>query len=61
MTRAVLDAVRNDLDREMRARRRVGLAEELMEIGRRCAESIDPARRFDDHATLLYDERGLPK
>ena len=34
-------------------------AEELLEIGRRCAARLkEPAM---DHADLLYDERGLPK
>jgi antitoxin VapB len=61
LTQAVTDAIRTELERERAKRKRVGLAEELLEIGRRCAERMkDPVPA--EHATdFLYDERGLPK
>ena len=59
-TQAVLDAVRNDLDREKRRTSRQGLAQEILEIGRHCAAHMQPFAS-EDHADMLYDEKGLPK
>ena len=59
VTEAVTTALRERLDREKRVRRRDGMAERLMTIGRRAASlpALDP-RHPDD---MLYDESGLPK
>lgn len=35
--------------------------EELLAIGRRCAESLQPGPAAVEHGDLLYDDRGLPK
>ena len=59
-TQAVLEAVRNDLEREKKRRRKVGLAVELLEMGRRCSARLQPMTSAD-HAAMLYDEKGLPK
>jgi antitoxin VapB len=59
MTRAVAEAVRERLERVRRRRRPEARAEELLAIGRRCAKALKV--RPLDHATLLYDDRGLPK
>ena len=58
-TRAVIEAVRERLEREQRARDRKACSADLLEIGRRCAGY----GRHDttDHGELLYDERGLPQ
>ncbi|MHB8414931.1 MAG: type II toxin-antitoxin system VapB family antitoxin [Thermoplasmataceae archaeon] len=59
MTRAVTEALRERLERVRRQRRPAALATELLDIGRRCARTLKA--KPVDHATLLYDERGLPK
>jgi antitoxin VapB len=59
-TQAVLDAVRNDLEREKQLHRKKGLAAELMAIAGRCSAELRPMKS-EDHATMLYDEKGLPK
>lgn len=57
MTHAVIAALRERLDRLQR--RRHASAEELLAIGKRCAEGLSgPAI---DHAAMLYDEQGLPR
>jgi antitoxin VapB len=58
-TQAVIEALRERLERERRERNRSALACELLAIGKRCAEY----GRHDatDHGDLLYDERGLPR
>jgi antitoxin VapB len=57
-TQAVIEALRERLERYRRLRDQATLAAELLEIGRRCAS----LRRRDtrDHGDFLYDERGLP-
>ena len=60
VTRAVLDAVRNELAREKYSRRRKGLADQLLEIGRRCADHMNGSVSSAGHAELLYDSNGLP-
>jgi antitoxin VapB len=58
-TRAVVEALREHLEREQRIRDRSLLSADLLEIGRRCARY----GRHDttNHGELLYDERGLPR
>lgn len=58
MTLAVIEALRERLDRVKRGRS-IASAEELLEIGRRCAEGL--AGKAIAHGDLLYDERGLPR
>lgn len=55
-TGAVRDALRDALAAEQR-RSRVGMADRLMEIGRRAAAKPGPYLTDDD----LYDENGLPR
>ena len=59
MTEVVTNSLRQRLDALHSARRKEGLAERLMEIGRRAAELpvLDPR----DPDGILYDEFGLPK
>lgn len=59
MTRAVTEALRERLERVRRQRKPEATAEELLAIGRRCASALKGP--VVDHATLLYDERGLPR
>ena len=62
LTDAVTQAVREKLERERAAQpRRRATAEEIMEIGRRCAASIPKKYRKVDVNKLLYDKNGLPK
>ncbi len=55
-TGAVRDALRDALVHEQR-RSREGMAQALLEIGRRSAAKPEPFLTDDD----LYDEMGLPK
>ena len=57
LTTAVTEALRERLERK----RRVGLAERVVEIGREIAATIPEPYRSTPHGNLLYDERGLPK
>ena len=59
ITTAVTRAIQQRLEREQRLRSRRALAQELLEIGRRCA--VNPRRDRRTHGDFLYDERGLPK
>ena len=59
LTEAIRLAVRERLERELR--RGDGLAERLLEIGRRCAGTLGGTYDSADHAALLYDEKGLPR
>lgn len=61
LTTAVTDALRNELNRERNRAAKAGLAIELLEIGRRCAAHIHAPLASEDHAAILYDERGLPR
>jgi hypothetical protein len=61
VTAAVLEAVRAELEREQRLRARQGLGAQLNEIARRCADRIGGTMTSTDHASLLYDDRGLPR
>jgi antitoxin VapB len=55
MTAAVRQALQETLDRPPQGRE--GIADKLMEIGRRSAARSEPFLTDDD----LYDERGLPR
>jgi len=59
MTRAVAVALQERLARVRRSRRQAAKAAELLRIGRRCASHLKGAPA--DHATLLYDDKGLPR
>jgi antitoxin VapB len=61
VAQAVEDAVREELAREKKRRSRGSLAAELLEIGERCASHMEPGVSSADHATLLYDDEGLPR
>jgi antitoxin VapB len=61
LSRAVTDAIRNELERERRRQAKAGLSEELLEIGRRCAAHIRGPVSSSDHAAMLYDDQGLPR
>jgi hypothetical protein len=54
VTRAVTDALRNDLDRRRQRNSRNGLAADLLQIGRRCAEHMTPGVTSQDHGLILY-------
>ena len=57
VTAAVTEAVRERLARK----RRDGIAERLMAIGRRTAPLMKAPWTSTNLGDLLYDERGLPK
>jgi len=59
VTEAVTEALRERLERKARSKSKEGLAERLLEIGRRAAARpiLDPR----DPDEILYDEFGLPK
>ncbi len=61
LTEAVINALRERLEREQRKEQTVAsLVEDVMEIGRHCASlPLLDERRPDD--ILGYDENGLPK
>jgi len=61
LTRAVTDAVRHELEREKARRRRDTLAQQLVEIGKRCAAHVSGGVSSADHAGMLYDSHGLPR
>jgi antitoxin VapB len=58
-TQAVIEALRERLERTKRDRDQRKLAADLLAIGERCAGY----GRHDstDHGELLYDERGVPR
>jgi antitoxin VapB len=59
MTRAVTTALQERLARVRRSRKQGAKAADLLRIGRRCASLLKGAPV--DHATLLYDDKGLPR
>ena len=61
LSRAVTDAIRNELEREKRHRAKAGLSDELLEIGRRCAAHMRGPISSSDHAAMPYDDQGLPR
>ena len=59
MTRAVTDALRQQLAQEKREPG--SRAERLLAIGRDCAARLKEPYLSGDHGDLLYDDRGLPR
>ena len=57
MATAVTEALRERLARK----KRTGLSQELMDIGRDCAARMNSKTRHLDHGELLYDKSGLPR
>ena len=60
VTKAVSDAIRNELERHSRRRARENLAANLVKIGQNCAAHIEQPLHSADHAELLYGSDGLP-
>ena len=61
MTGAITLALQERLAREERRRDLDARVEELLAIGRRCAESLQPGPSAVEHGDLLYDDCGLPE
>ena len=61
VTKAVLDAVRHEVEREKARRRKNSLGDELIQIGKRCAAHMRQPVTSADHGTMLYDSQGLPR
>lgn len=61
MTGAITVALRERLARERCRRDLDGRVDELLAIGRRCAESLEPGPSAIEHGDLLYDDQGLPR
>jgi antitoxin VapB len=59
MTRAVRIALEERLRRESRRQHGAVKAEELLAIGKRCAQRLKG--RIRSHGDLLYDEDGMPR
>jgi antitoxin VapB len=59
LTQAVTEALRERLERVSRQRQKATVVE-LLAIGRRCAAHLHTPATSVEHATLLYDEQGLP-
>lgn len=59
LTQAVTEALRERLERVSRQRQKATAAE-LLAIGRRCVAHLHTPATSVEHATLLYDEQGLP-
>ena len=60
MTTAVTEAIRERLNRVHR-QKNIRLSDQLLMIGRECANRLKEPFRAMDRADLLYDERGLPR
>ena len=59
MTKAVTQALREQLEQVRNRKRHGNMSEDLLAIGRRCARKLKrPVISLEE---LLYDERGLPK
>ena len=61
MTAAITVALRERLEREKRRHDLNARIEELLAIGRRCAETLEPGPSAIEHGDLLFDDQGLPK
>ena len=59
LTQAVTEALRERLERVSRQRQKATAAE-LLAIGQCCAAHLHIPATSVEHATLLYDEQGLP-
>jgi antitoxin VapB len=60
LTVAVTEAVRERLER-LKNEGKKGLADRLLRIGKDCAAHLNETSLTADHATLLYDDQGLPR
>ena len=58
-TQAVIESLRQRLEREQRVRDGSTLAADLVAIGKKCAAY--PRQDSTDHGALLYDETGMPR
>ena len=58
-TQAVIESLRQRLEREQQARDRNAMAADLVVIGEKCA--AHGRRDATDHGMLLYDETGMPR
>lgn len=61
MTTVIVNAVREELDRERQSSRPTQLAEKLIALSERSAPKWREPWRSTPHGELLYDEDGLPK
>jgi antitoxin VapB len=61
MTRAVVEALRERLERVTGRRQAKVTVEEILEIGRRFRAHMKEPGTSLDHGAWLYDEWGLPK
>ena len=61
MTRAVVEALRERLERLTGRRERKATVEDLLDIGRRCAAGMKESGHSLDHGDFFCDEIGLPK
>jgi antitoxin VapB len=59
MTKAVTQALRDQLEIVRRRKRKGNMAEDLLAIGRRFSRRV--RKPVVPHDELLYDERGLPR
>lgn len=60
ITTTVTRALQERFER-VRAQQGVGLAEQLLNIGKSCAAHLKGKSRSIDHGEMLYDRRGLPR
>jgi antitoxin VapB len=61
MTAIVLDALRKERQQIDSRQQKQARVDELMAIGRRCADHIKQPVAAVDHDDMLYDERGMPQ
>ncbi len=61
LTTVVILALQKRLEEEREKRQPLTKAERIMEFAKRFSAGMDPTLRSEDHATMLYDENGLPK
>ena len=61
MIGALTVALRERLEREKQRHDTDARVQELLVIGRRCADLVGTGVSSAEHGTMLYDERGLPK
>ena len=61
MTGAITIALRERLERELRARSAEKRLREMRAIAERCARLLGPGPSAVEHGDVLYDKRGLPR
>lgn len=61
ITAAIGEALSEKLDRVRKQHGKKAKAEELLNIGKRCASHIKQPVSSTDHGALLYDDGGMPK